>query len=203
MEVNSMNARISFLCFALAIGLFCHVASADQWGCEVLLCLSNPAGPTAVKECEPPIHRLWDRLRDGHEFPTCDMAKDGKSSAYAKLGFNFFDPCPAGMRPLARAERAILAAPTGGMRAAWKSASVSDVLTGIGDGEGYSFSDRYAKPTPLVCVGNQIGMTSISPDGRSWIRVSVYDRVTTLRPQASPRIIDVYINDALFRRVRW
>ena len=198
-----MNARIWCLCFALVIGLSSRAASADQWGCEVLLCLSNPAGPTAVKECEPPIHRLWDHLRDGHEFPTCDMAKDGKSSAYAKQGFNFFDPCPPGTRPLAQGKHAVQATMGGGVRAAWKSASVSDVLTGIGDGEGYSFSDRYARPMPLVCVGNQVGTTSVSPDGRSWIRVSVYDRVTTLRPQASPRIIDVYINDALFRRVRW
>ncbi len=198
-----MNARLWCLCFALVIGLSSHVASADQWGCEVLLCLSNPAGPTAVKECEPPIHRLWDHLRDGHEFPTCDMAKDGKSSANAKLGLNFFDPCPSGTRALARGERAVQATMGGGRRAAWKSASFSDVLTGIGDGEGYSFRGRYAKPMPLVCVGNHVGTTSVSPDGRLWFRVSVYDRVTTLRPHGSPRIIDVYINDALFRRVRW
>jgi hypothetical protein len=198
-----MNVRLWCFCFALAIGLTSHAVSADQWGCEVLLCLSNPAGPTAVKECEPPIHRLWNHLRDGHEFPTCDTAKDGKSSAYAKLGFNFFDPCPAGTRPLAQGERAVQATMGGGVRAAWKSASVSDVLTGIGDGEGYSFSDRYARPMPLVCVGNQVATTSVSPDGRSWFRVSVYDRVTTLRPQASPRIIDVFMNDTLYRRIRW
>ncbi len=198
-----MNARLWCLCFALVIGLSSYVASADQWGCEVLLCLSNPAGPTAVKECEPPIHRLWDHLWDGYEFPTCEMAKDGKSSAYAKLGFNFFDPCPPRMRPLARVERAVQATMGGGMRAAWKSASVSAVSTGIGDGERYSFRNRYVRPMPLVCVGNQVGTTSESPDGRSWFRVSVYDRVTILRPQASPRIIDVFINGALFRRVRW
>jgi hypothetical protein len=199
----AMNIRFYYLVSALVIGLPSHQVSADQWGCEVLLCLSNPAGPTAVKECEPPIHRLWDHLRDGHEFPTCDMAKDGKHNAHAKLGFNYFDPCPPGTRALARGERAVQATMGGGMRAAWKPATVSELMMGIGDGEGYSFSDRYAKPMPLVCVGNQVGMTSISPDGRSWFRVSVYDRVTTLRPQRSPRIIDVFINDALFRRVRW
>lgn len=199
----AINIRFYCLISALVIGLSSHQVSADQWGCEVLLCLSNPVGPTAVKECEPPINRLWDHLREGHEFPTCDMAKDGKSSAYAKQGFNYFDPCPPGTGVLARGERAVQAKPTGGMRAAWKPASVSEVRIGIGDGEGYSFSDRYAKLMPLVCVGNQVGTTSVSPDGRSWFRVSVYDRVRTLRPQRSPRIIDVFINDALFRRVRW
>lgn len=198
-----MNGRLFALWFALLIALFSKTTFADQWGCEVLLCLSNPAGPTAVKECEPPIHRLWDHLRYGHAFPTCDMAKEGNSSAYAKLGFNFFDPCPPGTRPLARGERAVQVAARGGMRAAWKPASVSEVLTGIGDGEGYAFSGRYAKPMPLICVGNRVGTTSISPDGRSWFRVSVYDRITTLRPQTSSRIIDVFINGALFRRVRW
>ena len=83
-----MNIRFYCWVAALVISMFSHTVLADQWGCEVLLCLSNPAGPTAVKECEPPIHRLWDHLRDGHEFPTCDMAKDGKSSAYAKQGIN-------------------------------------------------------------------------------------------------------------------
>ena len=198
-----MNIQLSCLIFVLVTSLFSRAVSADQWGCEVLLCLSNPAGPTAVKECEPPIHRLWDHLRDGHEFPTCDMAKDGQHSAYAKLGFNYFDPCPPGMHPLARGERAVQAGPRGGMRTAWKPASVSEVLTGIGDGEGHSFSDRYARPMPLVCVGNQVGTTSISPDGRSRFRVSVYDRAITLHQQTSPRIIDVFINDALIRRVRW
>lgn len=198
-----MNVRLLGLCFGLVIGLFSEVVFADQWGCEVLLCLSNPAGPTAVKECERPIQRLWDHLRDGHEFPTCDMAKDGKSSAYAKLGFNYFDPCPAGRRPLARGEQAVQAVANGGVHATWKRATVSEVLTGIGDGEDNSFSARYARPMPLVCVGKNIGTTTISPDGRSWFRVSVYDRVTILRPQGSPRIIDVFINDALFRRVRW
>ena len=198
-----MNVRFYCLISSLVIGLTSHWVSADQWGCEVLLCLSNPARPTAVKECEPPIHRLWDHLRDGHEFPTCEMANDGKSSAYAKLGFNFFDPCPAGTRPLARGELAVQVTTPGGTRAAWRAATVSEVFTGIGDGEGYTFSGRYAKPMPLVCVDNRVGTTSVSPDGRSWFRVSVYDRVTSLRPHASPRIIDVFINDALFRRVRW
>ena len=198
-----MNTRLFGLCFALMMGLFSQAVPADQWGCEVLLCLSNPAGPTAVKECEPPIHRLWDYLRDGHEFPTCDMAKDGNSSTYAKLGFNFFDPCPPGTHPLDRGERAIQATARGGMHADWKQSNVSNILTGIGDGEGYSFGDSYARPRPLVCVGSKVGKTSISPDGRSWFSVSIYDRTITFRPQASPRVVDVFINDALFRRVRW
>ena len=52
---------------------------ADDWGCKVLLCLSNPSGPEAVSQCVPPIERLWNELRHGHPFPSCDTG----SSSYA------------------------------------------------------------------------------------------------------------------------
>jgi hypothetical protein len=46
-------------------------AAAGDWGCEVLLCLSNPGGPTQYAACVPPIDRLWARLALGGSFPTC------------------------------------------------------------------------------------------------------------------------------------
>ena len=53
----------------LALG----VAHADDWGCQVLLCLSNPGGPEQYGACVPPIERLWSALRHGDPFPTCDF----------------------------------------------------------------------------------------------------------------------------------
>ncbi len=50
------------------------VARADDWGCQVRLCLSNPDGAEQYAECVPPIERLWAALRDGDPFPTCDLA---------------------------------------------------------------------------------------------------------------------------------
>jgi len=47
-------------------------ARAGDWGCEVILCISNPGGPTQYAECEPPIHKLWSELAKGHSFPTCN-----------------------------------------------------------------------------------------------------------------------------------
>lgn len=47
------------------------VCRADDWGCQVLLCLANPGGATQYAECVPPVTRLWDELRKGHAFPTC------------------------------------------------------------------------------------------------------------------------------------
>ncbi|UXN57779.1 hypothetical protein [Phyllobacterium zundukense] len=46
-------------------------ARADVWGCQVLLCLSNPGGPTEFAECRPPVEKLWRHLAKGHSFPTC------------------------------------------------------------------------------------------------------------------------------------
>lgn len=47
---------------------------ARRWlGCQVLICLSDPRGPESEKECVPPIEKLWDALRHGNPFPTCDL----------------------------------------------------------------------------------------------------------------------------------
>jgi len=46
-------------------------ARADDWGCQVILCLSNPGGPTQYAECRPPIQKLWRWLAKGRSFPAC------------------------------------------------------------------------------------------------------------------------------------
>ena len=46
-------------------------AAASGWGCQVLLCLSNPGGPTQYAACVPPVSKLWDQLATGHPFPSC------------------------------------------------------------------------------------------------------------------------------------
>lgn len=53
-------------------------ALASDWGCTVLMCLSNPAGPEAVSQCVAPIQKLWHHLSHGGSFPTCAM---GSSSS--------------------------------------------------------------------------------------------------------------------------
>ena len=47
------------------------LVKADDWGCTVMLCLSNPAGPTAVAECIPPVEKLLSVIRSGGA-PQCD-----------------------------------------------------------------------------------------------------------------------------------
>lgn len=53
------------------------VAHADDWGCQVILCLSNSGGPEQYGACVPPIKRLWTALRHGDPFPTCDFGEGG------------------------------------------------------------------------------------------------------------------------------
>lgn len=71
------------------------VAMADDWGCEVLLCLSNPKGPTAVAQCVPPIKKLWRALAKGKPFPTCFMG-GGKDASGNGAEHRFASPsyCP-------------------------------------------------------------------------------------------------------------
>ncbi|MEX3916428.1 hypothetical protein AB4Y43_09355 [Paraburkholderia sp. BR10872] len=58
-------------------------ARADDWGCQVILCLSNPGGPEQYGKCVPPIERLWAALRDGDPFPTCDFGAGGSRGTSA------------------------------------------------------------------------------------------------------------------------
>jgi hypothetical protein len=73
----------------------------------------------------------------------------------------------------------------------------------IGTGDGYSYNDRGRGLPPKICVGRKVGATSVNYDARSSYQVTLYDRIVTLSPQRSPRIIDIYINDAFYQRVRW
>ncbi|MDH6297819.1 hypothetical protein CFBP5507_24385 (plasmid) [Agrobacterium salinitolerans] len=57
--------------FASLYTISARSARADEWGCQVILCLSNPGGPTQYGECRPPIKKLWSWLSRGHSFPTC------------------------------------------------------------------------------------------------------------------------------------
>ncbi|MBY2932914.1 hypothetical protein HF279_09890 [Rhizobium leguminosarum] len=59
-------------------------AQATDWGCEVVLCLSNPGGPTQFAE--------WRELAEGHSFPTCSgvgcrSSRPGYEPYYCETGY--------------------------------------------------------------------------------------------------------------------
>lgn len=82
-----MKTQLRFLLLAL-LTLTSIAARASDWGCEVLLCLSNPGGPTEYSQCRPPIERLWDHLKHGGGMPSCSMAGSSESGgSWAKLDY--------------------------------------------------------------------------------------------------------------------
>jgi len=187
---------------ALALALACaHTpAAADDWGCEVLLCLANPAGPMAVSQCVPPIRKLWRHLARGRAFPSCAMVSlsgNRQSGTFAQQNFNHYPKCPAGLRPLEPGAYVDTGA---------------GLLAGFGNGDGYTGrgDPRDGAPPQLsqmACVGNLVGTKRVRV-GESWAEsyeqtVNVYDRVEYLNPSGSGAVIDVYIDGVLFNRVSY
>ncbi|WP_141105722.1 hypothetical protein [Rhizobium sp. R693] len=76
----------------LVVSFVPRLAAADEWGCEVLLCVasSNPSWH-GVPECHPPMDRLIQAMKaPGFSWPTCPEARAGKP------GYEPFANCPPG-----------------------------------------------------------------------------------------------------------
>lgn len=208
-----------FLILFFSLNLLVNSAKADEWGCQVLLCLANPNGPTAVGECVPPITRLWNALRKRNPdpFPTCDMAQNtatGKRS-FAELGNNYYDPCPAGTTELQQGTKAVMGNEVPRVNYFGIQDTPPTYFTGIGSGAGlYPTAD-----VPLglkTCVAGYMGdwtyryqVREYDQDvGYSWWRedentVSVYQRIVFVDPANSPNLINVYVDESLYRVVRY
>lgn len=66
MNTSLVRAFVAAASLAPFYLVFDGKARADDWGCQVILCLSNPGGPTQYAECRPPIEKLWRVLAKGH-----------------------------------------------------------------------------------------------------------------------------------------
>lgn len=72
----------------LALLLFCTnvgESRADDEGCTVFLCLSNPAGWAAVTECRAPVQRALKALAKGRA-PQCAF-NDGTGGSDARIAW--------------------------------------------------------------------------------------------------------------------
>jgi hypothetical protein len=204
---------------ALLAALLAPPAHADDWGCQVLLCLANPAGPMAVFQCVPPIQRLYAAIFKWKPdpFPTCTMSNGLDSSSggnYAYVGApSHYDACPAGTSPAGNGAYVVAGRPATATDSPWAQGrqagyvSTSSVLVGIGEGTGLSPSSDREIPMPQkVCVGNRVGSSTITTgknwDDRETHAVTIYDTVVTLNPTADTFNINVMINNKLFTTVR-
>jgi hypothetical protein len=187
--------------------------STHDWGCEVLLCLANPAGPTAVAPCVPPIRRLWRELARGRPFPTCPMASGPGGRSFARPASRYYDPCPDGTAELPAGQLAELAAPMAaapvpvsrsGSPTTYAAALPGLTYAGIGAGDGHglaSYNIDFSPPVK-VCVAGSRGTRQVS-SGDSFYSVSLFDAMYVSPPHGSPRVIDVYIDNILWHTVRW
>jgi hypothetical protein len=181
---------------------------ADNWGCEVLLCLSNPAGPMAVAECAPPISRLWKALRKPRPdpFPTCGLATGPGGSSWAELDRNYYDPCPTGTTALPQGESAVQG--TSVPDNPYALANVT-LAKGIGDGADQypTYGDFYQPMPQKVCVAGYVGAVTITrgdlDGGYVDTTVGIYHQVVTLDAAASPDLVKVFVDDRLNRTVRY
>jgi hypothetical protein len=71
---------------ATALTLIGAPALANDEGCTVILCLSNPAGWSAVAECIPPVQRAMKNMAKGR-FPACSYAAGTLDGAKARMTY--------------------------------------------------------------------------------------------------------------------
>jgi hypothetical protein len=161
-------------------------------GCKVLLCLAGNWQNFAT--CRPDVEAAMREVDEGRGLPSCDESGAGN---FARVDTAYFDPCPDGTTPLAAGVAAAQIAST--------ESGYSDPVVGIGDGANW-VPTQDVPQAQQVCVGTQTGTFAIQvgagQDANTEF-VNLYDRVVVMDMYTPPRVIDVFLNNALYRRVRW
>lgn len=183
----------------------------SDWGSEVLLCLANPNGPTAVGECRPPIERLQQHLRRGDRFPVCTMVGGSQGNSYATLSHNLYDPRPSGTSELAAGQIAVLASPMttlpaspyrSGAPTTYVPVALHHAYFARGE-QSWGGNNRHDRDPPVkVCVSRFAGTQWIS-QGDDPIEAQQYQTIYVQEAARSPEAMDVYVENSLWHRVRW
>lgn len=166
----------------------------DRWGCEILLCMSNPAGPKAVAECVPPIDRLYREMHKKHfKWPHCPQAGAGN---YVRPVRDPYDPCGAA---------GLADAPVGWIAEGRDRNRLTQArrynAAGAYDAETGSWGAKACVQAPAVGRYYTTHCTGSWPDEECRrIPVTLYSRVEWM-PQKAPTAFDVYIDGKLFHRV--
>lgn len=160
-----------------------------DWGCAVLMCMSNPSGPTAEPKCKPPIEKLHKELARGHSYPSCEGANNENN--YSRTVWDYYDPCPAGMVPAPKGTFIEIGEKQDGR--------VTVTSTGAIQSEPYRWD---ALAGDRACVGAPIGIDYAKMQFEDGRNVLVYSSVVWQKPQ-SPRILEVYVDGKLYSRTRY
>lgn len=213
------RAPVALLVIAAALSGTASPARASEYGCKVLLCLANPEGPMAEQACQPPITQLMRDLnaKPPRPFPRCEEGAPGVATPTVRP----YERCPDGSHALAERRLALRmsaaefesylpkdAAQIQLANVPQNTITLSDpVATATARGIGEGSIETYGTSAKKVCVSQFVGTVvfgaTYGVDGNAGQAVQIYERVITLDPPVSPRVIDVYIGDKLFNTVRY
>ena len=172
-------------------------ARASDYGCTVLLCLSNPNGPQAVAECVSPIEQLKRDLRNRKPFPECEEA-DGK--AYARPApASPYDACPAGTSALPSGEFAQMNTDPG---------TGTTLMAGIGEGNDQTPGEYGIAGLPnKICVGPRMSTikasVALSAESSQNVTAGIYERLVLMPPGALSGAIEIVVDGHVYRRARY
>lgn len=203
---NLMAKGISAVILLVGISATTTVYAEDLWGCEVMLCLSNPGGPTEFAECKPPIEKLWKHLAKGHSFPTCTQANgNDPAKNFVRQTVDAYDPCSLkGLKdaPIGYiAEGSAKPATTRKTRNAINFTLTKSPVYNTGGSSGGFKNGGQARTK--MCVNNSVGQYAVGGGRNSdGYTVMVFDKVMQQTAQSS-RALDVYVDGNLFNRVHW
>lgn len=205
---------VPYFLLPLALSGILNIAHADEYGCKVMMCMSNPQGPMAEPQCRETIQKFIrgqsKKPKDPH--PTCEEAQNTQM----QIAMRPYDQCPSGTSALGLDSEALMLQPALYVQLlqqirpvpgrVWERAVLempagsTTIYTGIGEG------DQSAGGRNKVCVGNMLGPISFKAgtDEEPSVRtVSVYDQVTTIAPATAPRVMDIYVDQKLYRSTRF
>lgn len=176
-----------WLVFLLALMGWSGPAAAEdqddqEWGCTLLLCFANPAGPMAAPACVPPVRRMLVQMAKfwkAFQVPTC-LAGNEKGSRLALLPASY-PACPEGMTALDAGVKVVMTSPD--QARLWQETDarmligrladdvppaygtewreVQDQGIGEGDQEMQSALRDGREARPKICVGEALGQAQV------------------------------------------
>jgi len=211
-----MKNRMLMLLVMVLFSVTCASAvSASDHGCRVLMCISNPAGPTAVSECVPTIDKLKsDMAKPGFSFPKCEEAESGGSRAVPSS--SRYELCPDGFVELPRGVVALkdadykkavnppkyITAKLHGERSGFLEWNYSMYFISKGDdGDNTDY---------IICGKGGSGSIDIAKSytdregdirHRVYENAVIYEEIALAKAIRASMVVDVYIDNKLYQRI--